>query len=71
MAFHLTDIFTAGELAALEEKAISPEKTIPCPRCGCELTYFAIGYFREVKCSTEHCLKEQWHSRNWQDERRE
>ena len=46
------------ELAALEEKAVNPNKVVLCPRCGKELTYKSVGNSYQVKCTTEKCLIE-------------
>lgn len=50
--------YTEKELAALEEKAMNPQKAVICPRCGKELTFFRVGNSYEVNCPTKGCLHE-------------
>ena len=58
MAIEFHCNYTDKELAALEEKAIHPQKTIICPRCGKKLTFFKAGNSYEVKCPTDGCLRD-------------
>ncbi|MCM1440363.1 MAG: hypothetical protein NC131_14335 [Roseburia sp.] len=48
--------YSEKELAALEQKAKTPDSKVVCPRCGKELTYRAVGNSYEVKCPTEGCI---------------
>ena len=48
--------YSEKELAALEQKAKTPESKVLCPRCGNELAYREAGSSYEVKCPTEGCI---------------
>ncbi len=50
--------YSEKEFASLNEKAMYPNKTVICPRCGNELTFHAIGNSYEVKCKTDGCISE-------------
>ena len=47
-----------GEIFALEEKALNPDKIVLCPRCGSKLQYREVGNSYEVKCLSTNCICE-------------
>lgn len=49
--------YTDEELNAIDLKAENPNVDVPCPRCGKELHYRAVGNSYEVRCYTENCIK--------------
>ena len=49
--------YSEKDRAALHEKAMHPDKTVCCPRCGNELTYRSVGNSYEVKCKTDGCIR--------------
>ncbi len=50
--------YSEKELDALEEKAMSPNNVVICPRCGKEIVFTKSGNSYEVKCQREGCIKE-------------
>lgn len=50
--------YSKAEFDALEEKALNPDKSVVCPRCGKELQFRRVGNSYEVKCPTAGCIIE-------------
>ena len=50
--------YSEKELDALEEKAMSPNNVVICPRCGKEIIFTKSGNSYEVKCQSKDCIKE-------------
>ena len=50
--------YSEKELDALEEKAMSPNNVVICPRCGEEIVFVKSGNSYEVICQRGDCIKE-------------